>query len=368
MPVPARQSQRRYRCVVFSAHGLRQNSDGENPGPTPRNPASKPRQVTAMSQSAPLIKLMFLLMLPFALVPAHADRGPAVPDYPAEQVAEGVFVIHGPLGVPSVENQGFMNNPAFVIGRDGVVIIDPGSSVQTGEMVLRQLRTKTDLPVVAVFNTHIHGDHWLANQAIHEAYPDAPIFGHEEMHRQVAAGEGRAFLATLMRMTDGAVTGTEEVPPDRKTAHADQLTFAGITLRIHFEPKAHSRSDIMIELPQRKLIFLGDNAMSKRLGQMDSATFKGNIAALDMALQTDAEIFVPGHGRTGGREVAEIYRGYLSGLKSQVAHFFEAGLSDFEMKEPVIEALAPYREWVDFERNVGRHISLAYLEVEAEMF
>ncbi|MET0066616.1 MAG: MBL fold metallo-hydrolase [Candidatus Thiodiazotropha sp.] len=311
---------------------------------------------------------LLLILLLCVLAPVHAERGPAIPDYPAVEVAEGVFVIHGPLGVPSVENQGFMNNPAFIIGRDGVVVIDPGSSVQTGEMVLRQLRGKTDLPVVAVFNTHIHGDHWLANQAIHEAYPEAPIFGHEEMFRQVAAGEGRAFLATLMRMTDGAVSGTEEVPPDHKTAHADQLTFADITLRIHFQPQAHSRSDIMIELPQKKLIFLGDNAMSKRLGQMDSATFKGNIAALDMALQTDAEIFVPGHGKTGGKEVAEIYRGYLSGLKQQVAGFFEEGLSDFEMKDRVIAAMGPYREWVDFERNVGRHISLAYLEVEAELF
>ncbi|MET0028468.1 MAG: MBL fold metallo-hydrolase [Candidatus Thiodiazotropha sp.] len=354
--------------MVFSTHGVRQNSLIMHPGICPRNPAIQPQQVSVMPQPASLSKLLFLLIVLFPLVPAHAERGPVVPDYPAEQVVEGVYVIHGPLGVPSVENQGFMNNPAFIIGRDGVVVIDPGSSVQTGEMVLRQLRAITDLPVVAVFNTHIHGDHWLANQAIHEAFPEAPIFGHEIMHQQVAAGEGRAFLATLMRMTDGAVTGTEEVPPDHKTGHADQLTFAGITLRIHFQPQAHSRSDIMIELPQKKLMFLGDNAMSKRLGQMDSATFKGNITALDMALQTDAEIFVPGHGRTGGREVAEIYRGYLSGLKQQVAHYFEAGLSDFEMKQPVIDAMGPYREWVDFERNVGRHISLAYLEVEAEMF
>ena len=59
-----------------------------------------------------------------------------------------------------------ITNPAFVIGADGVVVIDPGSSVQTGEMVLRQIGQVTGLPVVAVFNTHIHGDHWLANQAI----------------------------------------------------------------------------------------------------------------------------------------------------------------------------------------------------------
>ncbi|MBC8519003.1 MAG: hypothetical protein H8D24_01155 [Gammaproteobacteria bacterium] len=52
-----------------------------------------------------------------------------VRDYPFEQVAENTWVIHGPLGVPNVENQGFMNNPGIVITDAGVVIVDPGSSV-----------------------------------------------------------------------------------------------------------------------------------------------------------------------------------------------------------------------------------------------
>ncbi|MCM8856898.1 MAG: MBL fold metallo-hydrolase [Candidatus Thiodiazotropha sp.] len=299
---------------------------------------------------------------------AIAERGPAIPDYPADRVAENVYVIHGPLGVPSVKNQGFMNNPAFVIGDKGVILIDPGSSVQTGEMVLRQIRKLSELPVVAVFNTHIHGDHWFANQAIRDAYPDVAIYGHEEMRKLVLKGEGQRFFETLMRMTEGAVAGTLEVPPNQSAAHGDELTIAGVTLRILFEPKAHSYSDIMIELPQQRILFLGDNVMSKRLGQMDSGTFNGNIAAIELALESRAEIYVPGHGRTGDREVPETYLDYLSSLKEEVAKHFEEGLSDFEMSPLIVETLSRFSDWVDFERNVGRHISLAYLEVEAELF
>ncbi len=314
------------------------------------------------------IRLIFTLWLSFALTSAFAQRGPDIPDYTADKVAEGVYVIHGPLGVPSVENRGFINNPAFVVGESGVLVIDPGSSVQIGEMVLRQIRQVTDLPVVAIFNTHIHGDHWLANQAFRQAYPKVPIFGHEEMRKMVEKGEGRAYLATLMRMTDGAVAGTQEVPPDHLAGHDDVLSYAGIDMRIYFQPKAHSSSDIMIELPQRKVLFLGDNVMNLRLGQMDSGTFSGSIKAIEMALATDAEVFVPGHGQTGGREVPEAYLEYLSRLKRLVAQFYEEGLSDFEMKPKIIEAMSSYRDWVDFDRNVGRHINLAYLEVESELF
>lgn len=313
----------------------------------------------------PKFLIFSILFASFAMA---AERGPAVPDYPADRIADRVYVIHGPLGVPSVENQGFMNNPGFVIGDAGVIVIDPGSSVQTGEMVLRQIRKLTDLPVLAVFNTHIHGDHWLANQAIREVFPDVAIYAHEEMRRLVEKGEGKAFLATLMRMTEGAVAGTVEVPPDRSAAHGDEMTIGGVALRIHFEAKAHSRSDIMIELPRQKVLFLGDNVMSKRLGRMDSGTFAGNIAAIERALGTQAEIFVPGHGKTGGRDVPQTYLGYLSTLKGEVVKHFEEGLSDFEMTPLILESLSDFQDWVDFKRNVGRHVSLVYLEVEEELF
>ena len=66
--------------------------------------------------------------------------------------------------------------------------------------------------------------------------------------------------------------------------------------------------------------------------------------------------------------MAEVYRDYLTRLKSEVAKHYEEGMSDFEMKPRVIEAMGPFRDWVDFDRNIGRHISLVYLEVEAEQF
>jgi glyoxylase-like metal-dependent hydrolase (beta-lactamase superfamily II) len=79
-------------------------------------------------------------------------------DWTAEQVTKNVYVIHGPLGNPSPENQGFMNNPAFVVGPDGVVVIDPGGTEQTGHLLMKHLKATTDKPVVAVIDTQIHGD------------------------------------------------------------------------------------------------------------------------------------------------------------------------------------------------------------------
>ena len=55
--------------------------------------------------------------------------------------------------------------------QDGVILVDPGSTYQVGKQVLAEIKKVTTKPVVAVFNTHIHGDHWLGNQAIdHHGY------------------------------------------------------------------------------------------------------------------------------------------------------------------------------------------------------
>ncbi|MGB5729845.1 MAG: MBL fold metallo-hydrolase, partial [Thiogranum sp.] len=64
-----------------------------------------------------------ILWLPFA---ALAETAPEVPDYPADRIAENIYVIHGPLELPNPKNQGFMNNPGFVVTSKGVVILDPG--------------------------------------------------------------------------------------------------------------------------------------------------------------------------------------------------------------------------------------------------
>ena len=65
----------------------------------------------------------------FLFISAEAVAGTPVPDYKAEQIAQHTYVITGPTELPNPENLGFMNNPAFIIGKDRVIIIDPGSSL-----------------------------------------------------------------------------------------------------------------------------------------------------------------------------------------------------------------------------------------------
>lgn len=300
---------------------------------------------------------------------SQAERGPALPDYPADQVAPGLYVIHGPVGYPSPENQGFMNNPAFLITNDGVIVVDPGSSVQTGEMVLRQIRKVTDKPLIAVFNTHVHGDHWLGNQAMRAQAPDVPIYGHPNMIEKVKKGAGQEWVQRMMNATNGATEGTDVQGPTQAMSGGDSISVGDLTFKAHYYPHVHTTTDLMIEVPERGILFLGDNACNHRIVRMDDGSFLGSVEALDGIKEaSDAQVLIPGHGQTGGWEIVDDYRDYLGGLYESVAELYEAGISDFDMKPQVADRLSRFKDWPGFEEELGKHISLAYLEAETNAF
>lgn len=288
-------------------------------------------------------------------------------EFALSKITDKVYVIHGPNELPNKSNRGFMNNPGFVLTSKGVAIIDPGSSIHVGRMLLEKIRSVTQAPVIAVFNTHIHGDHWLANGSIKSAFPKAVIYAHPKMKEQ-AAVEGENWIKLINRLTDNAITGTQAVSPDIPVDNGDSLKLGDTEFRFHHNGQAHTKTDIMIEVVEQGVLFLGDNVFNQRIGRMDDGNFQGNIAAIDIALKTDAKHFVPGHGPSGGREVAQAYRDYLHALYDNVKQLYNKDMLDFEMKPLVIEQLAKYQSWNSFDTEVGRHIARAYLQIEEQLF
>jgi len=299
---------------------------------------------------------------------------PAVPstiaDYPLDKVSEHIFVVHGPLAHPSPKNRGFMNNPGVILTKNGVIVVDPGSSAQIGKELISKVRKISDKPVIAVFNTHVHGDHWLGNHGVREVYPKVPIYAHERMIERANAGEGDFWVTLFTRMTEGAVSGTRAVGPNIGLKGGETLTLDGIELRFHHTGQAHSDNDLMIEVVGDKGLFFGDIVVGNHVPNSDvpqDASFSGSIKAIETMLKGPATIFVPGHGRSGGRELPESTLRFLKTLKQSVTKYFKLGLADYEMKDKVIQEMSEYRSWWNFS-EMGRVISFMYGEIERENF
>ena len=124
----------------------------------------------------------------------------------------------------------------------------------------------------------------------------------------------------------------------------------------------------MIEVVEPSVIFLGDNLLRGRVPRMGEGNTLGNITSVEKALEAGVTSFVPGHGGTTNAASIKHAVAYLQILYSTVKTYYDEGLSDFEMKPQVSEALKDYKSWINFDAMLGKNISITYLQVEEADF
>lgn len=299
-------------------------------------------------------------------------RGPPMPDQPLIQLSPRVAMVYAEDGFPTAENRGMMANIVFVLTSAGVVVLDTGASVQIGEMALRRLRTLTAQPVVAVINSHYHGDHFLGNDAFVQAYgPALPIHAHPLTRQEIAGTAGNLWRSLMERWTNGATVGTRVVVPNRDLAHGDVLRFGDTTLRMHHHGVAHTPADICVEVVEDRVVYVGDVAMNGRIANLDDGSYLGTFRCL-AALEQDtrAQLYIPGHGRASATLLAD-QRELFEGIYRNCEAAVKAGESEAQAKARVLADVrirrhAPVTKGWD--GNIGKYISLAYLEAEKEAF
>ena len=290
-------------------------------------------------------------------------------DYPLTRITDNIHVIYGPFEMPNEKNQGFRNNVGIIQTSKGVVICDPGGSASAGEMVVRKVKSLTNKPIVAVFNTHAHGDHWLGNEGIKRHYPQAVIYGHPTMKKKVEGSYGVNWVERLNRETKGKANGKQVTAPDNAVNHNDVITIGNTRFRIHNYGSAHTNNDIMIEVVNEKTLFTGDVVRNGMIGIMrDDSSFNGNVTSIDLILKKKFKFYIPGHGKAGNHDMPKTYQTYLDTIYKKVKEMYAQGAADFEMKRAIAKSVSKYKSWDNFDMLLGPNISRAYLEVEAEDF
>lgn len=310
-----------------------------------------------------------------ALSPLYASeldefKGPKVPDIDAVKVSEHCYYIPALGAHPSPENFGMFSNPGFVVTDEGVVVIDTGSSIQIGEMVLRQIKKVTSLPVVKVINTHYHGDHWLGNHAFVAANPDVGLYCHPSCEKVLKNGQDKFWFDFMQTNTNNKITGTVITVADQHLNGGEVFRLGGVEFKVHHFGKVHTESDIAIEVVTDKTMYMGDMVM-RRVGNMADGSYRGSIKALSEIEKMAIDHFIPMHGRHENVQLIKDGRQFVETLYTKAGEYYEEGLSDFEMKpkimaEPFMKEVAS--QWPGYESTIGKFIVVAIQEYEMSLF
>lgn len=245
-----------------------------------------------------------------------------------EKIAENTYVFIGKKEFFTIRNGGDISNTAFIDTKDGVIVIDTGSSSKYGEQMLKAIRTITAKPIITVINTHHHPDHFLGNSAFKDSEILATKYTKEDI-----ANNGDLYISNLMNLTYKWMEGTEVKAP---TKELDELKNKYIKLGKHklkvIYLDGHTNSDIALYDEYTKTLFASDLIFYNRIAATPHANIKNWISALEELRQVDFKVLVPGHGPISTqKEPFDQVKRYLVYLDETLKNAAEKGLSVFEI-------------------------------------
>lgn len=243
----------------------------------------------------------------------------ALPNMKAQQVAPNAYYVEGVSALGSKENQNFISNAGFVVTDDSVVVIDALGSPAAAERMVALIREITPKPIRHVILTHYHADHIYGLQVFKAlgAQIVAHSLGKEYLYSDTARTRLDASRTDLAPWINAA---THLVPADVWLDRKTEMTIGGIRFVIQPSGPAHTPEDLVIYLPQSRVLYAGDIVFRNRVPYVGMANSQHWITSLDELLKLDAEVIVPGHGpaSTEPRKDLQQTRDYLVFLRASM--------------------------------------------------
>jgi cyclase len=280
------------------------------------------------------------------------------------RVTDDVYVLQHPEG---------SSNSAFVVTPEGVVVFD--ADIRTADQVLAAVRRTTNQKVRLLILSHPAGDHATGGWHLRE---DAPLIVTSRRQASELAGVELAEFRERQASPApewAAYRNRELVQPNIVFDKSLTLKFGGLTFEITEEGAEHSRSDVTLYIPEKRILAMGDLFKSEmHTGPGDTVydTFgaaKNWIAVVDAILARPIRVdtVIPGHGPVhAGRGLADLQelRRYFVAMRAEVSKHIAAGRSEQQF-------LAEFQVPAEFARytradTLERFLPLYYRQLRAE--
>lgn len=243
-----------------------------------------------------------------------------------EPVAENVYAYIGDTGGRSVQNHGLNANLGLVVTPQGAVLIDSGATWLSARLIDDAVRRVTMQPVRWVINTGGQDHRWLGNGYFRTR--GAELIAHANALPDMRARGGEQ-LDALQRLLGAAADDTVPVLPTRLIEGADaRLELGGTVFELRHRGGGHTPGDMMVWLPQSRLLFAGDIVYVDRLlAVIPVSNTKSWLAAFAVIEALAPTKIVPGHGRVTDLAAARAQtRDYLAALRERMKRAVDEGL------------------------------------------
>jgi cyclase len=244
------------------------------------------------------------------------------------------------------KNNVSVSDAGVIIGDDGLMVIDALTAPMHTKAMVAAIRKVTDKPFRHLINTHHHGDHVNGNQYI----PGAEIIGHPYCREEVVKMiPGPATWAKR----DGWADGTEPrviLPPTTTIEHKVTYHYGKTVVEVFPMLPAHTYGDLVVYLPQHKILFAGDIAFFYVAPFCQNAHPSNWINVCDQINKMDVTTIVPGHGPVGTKQHMAEMADYLKILKREARKRYDAKMTAGKAAADI--DMGTFQNWIGPERII----------------
>jgi cyclase len=296
-------------------------------------------------------------LLPFlvlALTCGAASAAETKPFFTLHEVGKGVWA------AIAVSGSGAGSNSGFIVGDDGVLVVDSFEDADAAKALLNVIHEKTSLPVRYVVDTHYHLDH-VAGNGVYQAAG--------------AVVMAQANVRAWERTENLKFFGDEITPAQRKMVRSYVLpgvlyqdgidVYLGNRKVVVRVLPGHTGGDSVVVVPDADVVFTGDLFWDHSLPNLIDANTLAQIHTNGVFL-TDypTATFVPGHGDIGKASDVRAFRGYLVALRQAITTAERKGESGTALHQDVLHQLqGTYGTWNYFDHFAPRNITQTIAEL-----
>ncbi|MBM2815458.1 MAG: beta-lactamase domain protein [Ignavibacteria bacterium] len=186
-------------------------------------------------------------------------------------------------------------NSGIVVGEKTAVVIDTKLSSNADDL-FKLAKSKAGNKPIIVINTHYHTDHTKGNKL----YKGSPIYiGNYDL----------SFLKSELK---------DENMPTNFVKDSLTIDIGGEKVKMFNLGRAHTFSDLVVLLENRKYLFSGDlifqrvNPVLKRESGADVGLW---LKSLEHIIGMEIVKIIPGHGKPGGKEIVKELIRYFEDMK-----------------------------------------------------
>ncbi len=233
-------------------------------------------------------------------------------------------------GVSWVEGAG--GNSGLIVGNDGVIVIDAKITPGAGKELVSDAASLSPKPLNTVILTHSDRDHVNGLAGFPAGLTIIAQENNKKEQQRAIAGGGKD------------APPADRLPTRLVSEGNERTTVDGVPLELlHWAP-AHTTGDLVIYLPQQKIVFTGDiitNRPDPLIHLEKGGSSEGWIETARGIVALDADIFVPGHGNPEAKADVQQYLTHAEAKRAQIKQLVAQGKSLDEIKTAVGDQPAP---------------------------